>query len=203
MRYAANLSPVRLSSGTWIDLRPLGPGDAAALTRLVEELSAESLYHRFFIALHQLSPAMLRYLTEVDGVDHVALAAVVPGGDGDGYGAERLVGVGRFVREAGDPRAAEAAITVADDLQRQGLGRRLLAALIEEARHDDIDRLLFELKRSNTGMRRLLRSAGARVVAERGAEMTFELRVPAPVWQLAPLRLLTAQVQTLRRRLVA
>lgn len=201
MRYAANLSPVRLSSGAWIDLRPLGPGDAAALTRLVEELSAESLYHRFFIALHQLSPAMLRYLTEVDGVDHVAVAAVVPDGDGDG--GERLVGVGRFVREAGDPRAAEAAITVADDLQRQGLGRRLLGALIEEARHDDIDRLLFELKRSNTGMRRLLRSAGARVVAERGAEMTFELRVPAPVWQLAPLRLLTAQVQRLRRRLVA
>lgn len=180
--------------GRWIDLRPIRPSDAPAIQRLVQELSDESRYHRFFAALRELSPAMLRYLTEVDGKDHVATAAVVR----EANGAERIVGVARFVRQPEDARLAEAAITVVDDMQSRGLGKRLLAALVDTARHDEIDRLIFIVKRSNTAMRRLCRSSGARAMSERDAELTFELGIPPPSPWLSPLRIAARQIEACR-----
>jgi len=67
---------------------------------------------------------MLRYLTEVDQINHVAWVAVA---------AEKTpvaaLGVARFVRMPEQPAIAEFSFAVIDAMQRKGLGRALLAML--------------------------------------------------------------------------
>jgi GNAT superfamily N-acetyltransferase len=121
-------------------IRPIGPGDAASLAAAHARLSPETVRRRYLTPKPRLSAGELRYLTEVDGVDHVALVAV------DG---EDIVAVARFVRSAEDPGSAEAAIVVADALQGQGLGRRLGLALADAARARGIVRFTATMLRDN------------------------------------------------------
>src|SRR5207244_92171 len=107
-------------------------------------LSAESRYRRFFSAKDRLSEAELRYLTEVDGVDHFALGALH-----DGEGA----GVARFVRLRDRPDTAEAAIVVVDERQGCGLGRLLLTRLTEAARERGITRFRSDVLARNQAAR--------------------------------------------------
>jgi len=165
----------RLEGGAWAVVEPIRPSDAPALARFFHELSADSRYHRFFGLMNDLSPSMLRYLTEIDGEHHVAVGAWVPD-----PGGKRLIGVARFIRSSDDPRAAEAAITVVDDMHHRGLGRHLLETLIDAARRGEIDRLLLMVMRTNQAMRGLVRGAGGKLIGERGTELTFEVRVSPP-----------------------
>jgi hypothetical protein len=54
-------------------------------------LSAESRWMRFMMAKKELSPAELRYLTDVDHHDYEALGAL-------GHGDTRSVGMARYAR---------------------------------------------------------------------------------------------------------
>ena len=76
-------------------MRPIAPEDKARLAAGVAALSPESQYGRFLTGKSSLTPAELRYLTEVDGRDHIALLVL----DSDG----ELVAVGRIVRDAARP----------------------------------------------------------------------------------------------------
>jgi len=66
-----------LRDGTRVVLRDIRRSDAEELRRAFLALSSESRYRRFFGALTDLDEAALRYLTEVDGMNHVAIIAVV------------------------------------------------------------------------------------------------------------------------------
>src|SRR3954451_13214969 len=101
-------------------IRPIRPSDAPLLAASHARLSDESIRRRYLTPKPTLSRRDLRYLTEVDGVDHVALVAIAAG---------RIVGVARFVRATEDARSAEVAVVVADDLQGQGVGHALGLAL--------------------------------------------------------------------------
>jgi GNAT superfamily N-acetyltransferase len=81
---------------------------------------------RFLMTKKQLSPAELRYFTDVDHHDHEALGAL----NADGRG----VGIARYIRDAGDPHAAEITITIIDDWHGRGLGTGLLTRLSARAR---------------------------------------------------------------------
>src|SRR3954471_2021896 len=107
-----------LPQGTW--LRPIAPADKDRLSAGVAALSPESAYGRFLTGKSSLTPGELRYLTEVDGVDHIALVVL--------QGSE-LIAVGRIVRDAERPDTAEIAVTVCDDWQRRGIGRALTREL--------------------------------------------------------------------------
>ena len=127
----AVLGPHQLPDGTRVLLRPLVPADRDALVAAFAGLSAESRYHRFLAPLHGLTPTMLTHLVDdVDGVDHVAVVCEVVGGD--------AVGIGRYVRERGRPRHAEAAVTVHDDWHGRGVGRLLASAVATLAWQHDI-----------------------------------------------------------------
>src|ERR1700758_3110348 len=88
---------------------------------------------RFLTPKKELSPAELRYFTDVDHHDHEALGAL---DHADGRG----VGVARYVRDTEDPQAAEIAVTIIDDWQGRGLGTELLAQLSDRARQEGICR---------------------------------------------------------------
>ena len=77
-----------LPPATW--MRPIAPADKPLLQAGVAALSPESAYGRFLTGKSSLTPTELRYLTEVDGVDHIALLVL--------HGLE-LVAVGRIVRD--------------------------------------------------------------------------------------------------------
>jgi GNAT superfamily N-acetyltransferase len=144
---------VVLDDGTKVRLRLVRPDDKDLMLQAWERLSPESRYRRFFAAKTGLTDAELRYLTEVNHVDHVAIGATRRR-----RGKTEALGVGRCIRFADRPTVADVAITVVDDAQGKGLGRILLARLIAAARERGIDRFRCDVLAENEGMRSLLRS---------------------------------------------
>jgi GNAT superfamily N-acetyltransferase len=143
-----------LSDGTRVVLRPIGPGDAPTLAAGLGRLSPASVHARFFTAKPRFTAAELRYLTEVDMVDHVALVAALED-EPDG-----LVAVGRFVRDRAHGRedSAEVAVTVCDQLQGLGLGRALGLALADHARARGIARFTATMLPENAAALALFRT---------------------------------------------
>ena len=121
------------------------------LTDGLRRLSDESVQRRFLTPKRSFSRAELRYLTEVDGRDHVALVAEHPSEP-----SRRLIAVARFVRLQDDPEAAEVAITVADDFQGRGLGSMLTEHLAHSARNRAIRRFTATMASDNVPAHRLM-----------------------------------------------
>lgn len=154
-------------------IRPIRPTDKALMVEALGRLSPESRRKRFLVPKDRFSSSELRYLTEVDGVDHVALVALTDGA---------IVGVARFVRDREDPTTAEAAIVVADHLQGQGFGRRLGRALADEARARGIERFSATLLSDNAAAHRLFEAISERLSSHHEAgveELVAELGLPA------------------------
>ena len=118
----------------------------------LRHLSDESVQRRFLTLKRSFSRAELRYLTEVDGRDHVALVVEYPGEP-----VRRLIAVGRFIRETDDSETAEVAIVVADDWQRRGVGSEIADQLADEARRYGIRRFTATMASDNIAAQRLMR----------------------------------------------
>jgi RimJ/RimL family protein N-acetyltransferase len=145
----------RLRDGTPVVVRPVEPSDKGLLVEGFRRLSAASRYARFMAPLAELSDEQVRYLTEIDYRDHFAWAAVRRDNPGEG------LGVARFVRLAGEPTVAEAAVTVLDAYQGRGLGTLLLALLAVAARAARVETFRAYVLEENEPMRELLASLGA------------------------------------------
>jgi acetyltransferase len=139
-----------LRDGTSVEIRPIRADDKALLAAGHARLSRESQRRRYLAAKPRLTAADLRYLTEIDGHDHVALVAVVADQP------QVIVGVGRFVRLREDPEAAEFAIVVGDELQGQGLGGRLAELLAQRAVSEGIKRFTATTEVDNDPAQRLI-----------------------------------------------
>jgi RimJ/RimL family protein N-acetyltransferase len=137
--------------------RHIRPDDKGRLAAGLARLSPESRHKRFLMPKPRFSSAELRYLTEIDGFDHVAIVAV-SATDPDVFYA-----VGRFVRLRDDPETAEVAIVVADALQGQGLGRELGRRLADLARERGVRRFTATLLGDNVAAHRLFASLSARL----------------------------------------
>jgi GNAT superfamily N-acetyltransferase len=117
-----------LADGSALVVRPIRPDDKDRLQDGFRKLSPESRYRRFFTPIDHLSEQQLVYLTEVDFENHFAWIAVLR----DEPGAP-AIGVGRWIRMNENPAQAEAAVTVLDAYQRQGLGGTLMWLLARSA----------------------------------------------------------------------
>ena len=137
-------------------IRPVRPDDTVRLRALLGELSAETRYMRFHQVVSDFTPAQWRYLTCVDGRDHVALVACV---------GRRIVGVCRYIRDPKRRDVAEVAFVVSDELQRRGLGRRLRDRLVAVARSNGIRSFEAFVTPQNIRIRRLLSGGGLALVA--------------------------------------
>jgi len=140
-------------------LRPLRAGDVCAEQRFFNGLSLDSRHQRFHFGLRELSPALLKLLTEVDQRLHRAwvVEAEAPG--------RPVIADARFVCDPDRPAIAEFALAVADDWQGLGLGRRLLAHLMADAGRHGVQRLFGDVLAGNRRMLALLREFGARLEA--------------------------------------
>lgn len=141
-------------------IRPITADDTALLASGVEHLSLESAYARFLTPKATLSAAELRYLTEVDGVDHHALVAVLA------EDPTLLAGVARFVRLTDDRETAEAAVVIGDALQGRGLGKTLGLQLADAARERGIKRFSAIMLSDNVAAHRLFGAISQRLESE-------------------------------------
>lgn len=141
---------ITLADGSRLRLRKIRPSDKQELQAGLGRLSEKSRYSRFLTPKERFSAAELRYLTEVDGVDHYALVASPVEDPG------RIVAVGRWVRLADRPDTAEAAIVVADCIQRNGVGRELSRRLADAAARRGIGRFTATMLGSNVAASKLL-----------------------------------------------
>lgn len=132
-------------------IRPIRAEDKRMLAEGLRRLSPESAQRRFLTPKRSFSRAELRYLTEVDGRDHVALVAEYPAAP-----ARRLIAVGRFVKLQDDGEAAEVAITVADEWQGRGLGSLLGTHLAHSARNRGIRRFTATMSSANLPAHKLM-----------------------------------------------
>jgi RimJ/RimL family protein N-acetyltransferase len=157
-----------LRNGTSVLIRPITADDKALLVRGMAALSPQSARLRFLRPKRHLTLAELRYLTEVDQVDHYALVAVLADEPAT------MAGVGRWVRHREHPDAAEVAVVVGDCYQRQGLGTALGAALADGARALGIARFNATMLPENTAAQRLFAHISGRL-STRVDRGTYEL----------------------------
>ena len=185
-----------LADGTRVRLRYIRPDDAAELRRGFARLSPQSRYRRFLGGVAHLSDEQIRYLTEVDGQDHVAIVAARSRSDG----TEEGLGVARFVRVAGEPTVAEAAITVVDDAQHKGIGLLLGMALAAAARERGIAHFRGEVLGNNEAVQQLLREAGAVMRSAADNRVVFDIaldrELPASAPRELPIRRILAAAAT-------
>ena len=141
----------RLPDGAPVVIRPIRPDDKGLLSDGLRRLSPQSAQRRFLTPKRSFSRTELRYLTEVDGRDHVALVAEYPC-----YPMRRLIAVARFVKLSDRPAAAEVAVTVADEWQGRGLGSLLGEHLAHLARNRGITRFTATMASENRPAHRLM-----------------------------------------------
>src|SRR3954471_13502400 len=142
---------VHLRDGTPVLIRPIRADDKRFLSQGLQNMSELSVQRRFLSPKVRFSNAELRYLTEVDGRNHVALVAASPT-----QPVRRLIGVARFVRLPEDPHTAEAAIVVADDWHGRGVGSKLAGALAARGRGRGIRRFTARIATDNRPALRLM-----------------------------------------------
>ncbi len=148
---------VALPDGGVVRIRPIVPDDKAAIVEGLRRLSPESRYLRFFRNVDHFTADQLRYLTEVDFVDHYAWIADLPDAPG-----QPGVGVARWIRLRDAPTEAEAAVTVADHLHGRGIGTALLWVLGRSAVERGIAAFRVAVLGDNHPMLHLLTQAGAK-----------------------------------------
>lgn len=174
-----------LRDGTPVRLRPILPADKALLVEGFRRLSPESRYRRFMAPIEELTDDQLRFLTEIDYVDHFAWLAVDLGTNG-----HPGIGVSRYVRIPEEPDVAEAAVTVIDDYQGRGLGTLLLEALGAVALENGITRFRGYALEGNRAILDVLEDMGASTAHESPGMVRVEVDLPARMEELrgSPLR---------------
>ena len=139
-----------------ITVRPIRPEDIDLEMEFARKLSKETRYNRFLGGGVRLTPEMLEKFTRIDFSRDMALMATATL-----EGAEAAIGVARYVRLA-EGATCEFAITIADAWQGRGIGRKLLAMLVDCARGHGMRWVVGDVLATNSPMLRLARSQGFR-----------------------------------------
>jgi len=143
-----------LADGTALTIRPIRAEDAQSEQDFVRKLSPQSRQMRFMGSVKELSQDMLVQFTQIDYSREMALIATTVGG-----GREIQHGVARYSINP-DDTSCEFAIVVSDDLQHQGIGTRLMQALMDAAREQGIARMEGTVLARNSGMLQLMKDIG-------------------------------------------
>ena len=159
-----------VANGTRISLRQVDTDDRAGLAALFARLSPQSRYQRFLSPKRELTPRELTYFTDIDHVNHEAIAAVDQHDDS-------IVGVARYVRYADRAGVAEVAIEVADEFHAMGIGTALTSLTIQHAHANGLTLLTATTLWDNHAARRLLRHHGFRARQSHDGVIEHELKL--------------------------
>lgn len=137
-----------------VTIRPMNTADAEIEAEFVRALSPQNTHNRVLEGVNELSPAMLRNLWGIDGKHVMAFLATIHQNN-----KEKPIGVSRYA--VGDnENEGTFSVTVADLWQHQGIGKLLLAPLIEYAKNNGITQLYSLDLTSNQAMGHLAKDFG-------------------------------------------
>ncbi len=145
---------ITLRDGRRVLVRPVRADDRDALQAAIRGLSVEARHARFFSPLRELPPSLLERATHPDPENERQLVAVIADA-----GGERIVAGARYAATA-TRDDCEFAVVVVDDCTGQGLARRLLEMLIEDARARGFQRMEGFVLATNASMLGLARRLG-------------------------------------------
>jgi acyl-CoA synthetase (NDP forming)/RimJ/RimL family protein N-acetyltransferase len=157
---------VLTSDGATVRVRPIRPDDGERLVAFHNRQSSESIYFRFFSPRPRLSPRDVERFTHVDYVDRMAFVAIL---------ADELIGVARYDREPGTPRA-EVAFFTDDRHHGRGLATLLLEYLAAAAREHGITTFTAQTLPQNRKMLGVFKQAGF-AVSTRFDEGVIDVRL--------------------------
>lgn len=160
----------KLKNGKAVFIRFLNKSDKEYIEKGYKELSYKSQYFRFISPPSSLSDKYLKYLTEIDNKNHVALIAFALEKP-----LKRAIGVARYIKLIDNPGSAEYAITVADLYQNQGLGTILFNLLIDHAKGNNINILTGYILSENYAMLKIVRHHNIHVQREEGSLLKVDL----------------------------
>lgn len=150
--------------GGTLEVRPIGPDDAAALRAMIERADPADVRFRFHGAVQVVPSAWIDRLTHIDYDCEMALIGL--------EGAE-ILSVARMALDPGG-ESAEFALAVRTDQQRRGIGRGMMGLLLDYARSRGVSRVWGTVEVDNTKMLALARGLG---MAPVGSAARGEVRV--------------------------
>lgn len=165
--------PVATRDKRVLQLRPIEPGDVAALRRCFTRLPAEDIRRRFLHMLTELPEPMAQRLCRIDPTTEAAFVLA-----DDTVTPTELRGVGRiFIDEAMD--SAEFSVLVERDWSRLGLGSLLMQRLVDTCRERGLAELWGYVLVENRPMLRLCSELGftSRMVPDEPGTAQITLRL--------------------------
>ena len=133
------------------EIRQILPDDKVPLQVGLQMLSPESNRQRFFASKNEFNDHELKFLTEIDQVNHLAFVAVA-----HIDGKLLPAGVIRAIKNIERSNYAEIAVTIIDTYQGMGLGIRLLNTIADHALNVGITSFFGDYHTSNLKMSKLL-----------------------------------------------
>jgi len=160
------VTPWKLKNKAPVTIRPIRPEDEPLMVKFHETLSEESVYHRYFQALHLEQRITHERLTRICFNDYDREIALVAESKPFNKDEDRkILGVGRLSKQHG-ANEAEFAILVNDTWQNLGLGFELLKQLIEVGRAEKLDRIVGEILAENNAMRHICKKLGFKITTD-------------------------------------
>jgi len=147
-------------SGRSFLVRPIRPEDEPGLREMLARCSMEDVRLRFFAPIKQMSHAFVARLTQIDYDREMALVATEASENRD-----PVLGVARIVADP-DGETAEYAVMVRSDLKGQGLGYRLMTAILDYARGRGIRRVFGDVLRENRTMLAMAQELGFNIAPD-------------------------------------
>jgi acetyltransferase len=158
-----------LADGRRVTIRPVLPGDEAALRSFFRRLSCETRRLRFLKFVGALNDEMVHVFAHVDYHRHMAFVC-----EATIDGRQELVGEARYAANP-DGRSCEFSIVIADDWHHTGVAGLLMSALMRYARASGLETMEGMVLRDNRTMVRFVRALGFGVTP--AAEVPSLLRV--------------------------
>jgi GNAT superfamily N-acetyltransferase len=174
---AIDVLPAISARGRQLTIRVVTPTDTPLLTELIGSLSDRSRQLRFLRPITSMDQIRREAARVAERTPQQGLALVVIARTSD---HERAIALGELAVDSAAPNVGEVADLVGDPYQREGIGRMLMAILLELAALRGIEALRATMWAENFGSRRLLRSLGLTYLAEvHGGELLVTARLDA------------------------
>lgn len=168
-QYESRLS---LKDGKEVFIRPVMSTDGPLLIDLFNRMTPQSIYLRFLWRLPALPEDMIQRFTHVDYKTEFALVAVV-----EEEGGKAVIAVARYSFER-DENTTDLAVAVRDDWQGRGLGKPLLAKLVEIGKEQGVSRFSSMMDPENNAIRKILCGLGYDVrLSRRSGYLQVEIDV--------------------------
>ncbi len=150
--YPVHIEETRVHAGVPVTFRPMKPGDLRILQGhfyAMDEKDVTSRFFHFRTAFHQ---DQLESMYQIDYLKNMTIVAVTD----NGMPAEKVIGVGEYVREGGK-HMAEVAFSLRKEWQGKGVAGVILEKLAQAANENGIEGLVAYTSPRNASMIKLFK----------------------------------------------